>query len=516
MSTINTTNNQTWLRPVPDVDLGIWLSLAIIGALAIIAQLSVYPNHDVSWILWGAQKMLDGAEWGRDIIEPNPPLAWYLAMPSILLANSLGLSIVVSFQITVIAAAFVSIFAFGNLIADGTDTDRSIRCLPMIVAAIFLLLLPYRDFGQREHLMLIAVLPYLGLVALRCNGGNASRSKALAIGVTAGLGLALKPYFLAVPFLVEITALVLVRRWSFVLRCETLAIAGTIGIYVLSIFVFNQNYLHDVVPLAQSIYWSFNIPWNAVIMQIAVPGCATIFSILISKRNNLVLPSIISASVLGFAVSCIIQSKGYTYHILPVSAGSAILLASILSLPRITIMSRLISWLFLGLMLLQGAAQTGKWLLLNAPQGNRTIETRKLIDQIEHHANHGRFLVVAVHPFPAFPTALYVNAKYVSRTNSQWFLPAVVQLRGRGKDGRETLSAAERHAREFILYDLASLPDLVIIDTNSARHTVSARNFDFLAFYREDPRFRSAWRLYREIAPINQYRLFVRSAEDSQ
>ena len=156
-------------------------------------------------------------------------------------------------------------------------------------------------------------------------------------------------------------------------------------------------------------------------------------------------------------------------------------------------------------------ATTGQWWRLNGPGGVNFVGQSRIVETVDSYAGGGRFLVVAVHPLPAFPTALYVRAAQVSRMNSQWFLPAVVQLRsGRAGPFPGALASAERNARAFILDDLSRHPDLVMIDTDSARHTVSRPDFDFLAFYNEDPRFRAAWAPYREVQPLYGYRLFVR------
>ena len=273
---------------MPRTDLGRWLAIGIITALALALQLGTYPNHDVSWILWGAKEMIGGAAWGRDIIEPNPPLAWYFAMPSTLLAGLLGLPVAATFQVVVAIFALASASVFGALVERGHEAAGPMRNLPVLVVAVVLLLLPCRDFGwQREHLMLIAVLPYLALVALRCDGRTSSTAAAAAIGIAAGLGLALKPYFLAVPLLVETTALLIVGRPNFVLRTETLAIAGTIGAYCLSILLFDQNYLINVVPLAQAIYWSFDTPWSVVATPLIVPVAAAVIAAAIAWPGRL-------------------------------------------------------------------------------------------------------------------------------------------------------------------------------------------------------------------------------------
>jgi len=60
------------------------------------------------------------------------------------------------------------------------------------------------------------------------------------------------------------------------------------------------------------------------------------------------------------------------------------------------------------------------------------------------------------------------------------------------------------------MHDLGSKPNLVLIDTDSKGHTNGPGNFDFLAFYKEDPQFRAEWNSYREIEQIGPYRQFVR------
>lgn len=486
-----------------------YLMVALIATAALWLQLPAFPNHDVAWVLWGTRRMIEGATWGRDIIEPNPPLAWYLSMPSTWLATKLGLPIAATFQTTVAAAALASILAFDKLLRDGANSAGYPSRLPTLIAAVTLLILPYRDFGQREHLTLIATLPYLALVTRRCRGGTVPPAAALAIGLVAGLGLALKPYFLAVPALVEASAMLLTRRWLFPLRAETLAIGGVILAYAAFLLQVERSYVDTVVPLAQGIYWSFNVPWPNVVLPILPPLLATAAMVAAARGGTAPLPAIIAAAVVGFAVACLAQQKGYSYHQFPVWAGAALVAAATASATEGV--RRAIAHALLAILLLVGALHTASWWRENRADGSRAAETRRIVEAIDLHAAGGRFLAVAVHPYPAFPAALYVDAGWSSRTNSQWFLPAVAQLRDGGGDPA-ALAFAERHARAFILHDLSQDPDLVVIDTNAARHTRSPRDFDILGFYLEDPRFAARWSAYREARPVGAYRLFVRGA----
>jgi hypothetical protein len=490
-----------------------WVVIAVVALAAVWMQLHVFLNHDVAWVLWGAREMVDGATWGRDIIEPNPPLAWYLAMPAALVANVFETPIAATFKLMVTGAALTSIAAFNRLTRSARLAEGTRSYLPSVMAALFLLLLPYRDFGQREHLMLIAALPYLGLVASRCTDQIATpRAIAITVGVAAGLGFALKPHFLAVPFMVEIAVMLALRRWTAAFRPETVAAGAVVVSYGAWVLVFVPEYLATVVPLAQAIYWSFDLPLSRVLGPVLLPVIAMVTAAGLLWRSPRSSPLIFFAATVGFLLSYLTQHKAYSYHLLPVTAGAGLTLATLLSDSIMPRKRRILVAMLLSLVLAQSLVKTAGWYSTSRPGGALATTQNVLIEAINREAEGRTFLVVAVHPFPAFPTALYTQARQVSRTNSHWFLPAIVQLRGGDVlPAPATLALAEQNARRFILHDLSHKPDLVVIDTDSARHTVGQRDFDFLSFYLEDEQFRTAWAPYREILPVEGFRLFVRS-----
>ena len=55
--------------------------------------------------------MLNGAVFGRDIIEPNPPLAWYISMPPVWVAGQLDWPIAETFRAYVFLLALASLGA---------------------------------------------------------------------------------------------------------------------------------------------------------------------------------------------------------------------------------------------------------------------------------------------------------------------------------------------------------------------------------------------------------------------
>ena len=228
------------------------LILIVLSATSLIVQLSTYPNHDVAWVLWGTRELLNGAQWGRDVIEANPPLAWYLAMPTTALAEWINLPLDWTFRATVVLAAAISSGSLMWLAPRNQSYSKSFALCA--TAGATLLLLPGREFGQREQLLAITALPYLALSALRLDGDRMpGRRVQLLIGVVAGIGVALKPYFLAVPLMVEVALQVLGKPRPRLLRPENLAGTAVLAVYGFWLLAVEQTYLREVIPLAENV-----------------------------------------------------------------------------------------------------------------------------------------------------------------------------------------------------------------------------------------------------------------------
>lgn len=495
--------------------------LALVGLAAFWLQSRTFINHDVAWVIWGTREMLRGATFGRDIIEPNPPLAWYLSMPPVWLAERLGFSLSGAFRIWVALLAVLSLascHALARTRLRGFTVEQT--WLLTLLLAAYLLVFCYRDFGQREHLALILVLPYLFLAAARLQGAEIDRLAALGVGVCAGLGLALKPHFLAVPLLVELLGIVRSRRLGFVFRAETVGIAAAIGLYAILVLMFARAYLVEVIPLAREIYWSFANPLEVLIVRNALPLAALAFiGAAAARHDRSGLPTVLVAAALGFVVSYLVQAKGYTYHAYPFIAAGALAAAALrFQLGSSARMAPALA-ASAGLILLVGTSvlRTSYWWQEHQPGGREAELTRALIETVEGEAAGARFLAISTHPFPGFPIALEANVEWASRTNSQWFLPAVSDLReGRRSADAAMLSFAEEHARAFVMHDLAQRPDVVLIDARPVRHAIGTSRFDFLSFYLEDPAFGSAWRAYSERPPVGSFRVFARDEGDGR
>lgn len=517
-----------------------WPIYTIFGSALLVVfglgvQAGTHLNHDISWILYSAGQMLHGAEFGRDVIPVNPPLAWFLALIPVGIAEQAALDPVAVFRIFT-AATLVATLAFvlWYLRAEDIQLNEAGLTLLSLATAYVLFVGCYRDFGQREHLAFAYSLPYILLAAGRMDGRSYPLAISIPVGLAAGLGLALKPYFLAVPLLVELLGVLRTRSLYFPFRSETIALAGFMVVYLASVFVLTPAYVFDIVPMVRPIYWGFNNDIGLVLYSIRFElfGFAVaVFLALNMWAKGQSLQWVLLAAAAGFLFSYLVQAKGYTYHGQPFRGLLLMLLAmqwaSLIARAgpgeasgetpgeaKARIASPFVVFIALLAVFSSNAFTAMVWFSIdNRVTGRRAAQIDDLIDLANRHAAGDRFLALSTHPFPGFPTAVYSTSEWASRTNSIFFIPVVARLRHLGeasphfRDG--TLRYAEEKAHSFLLRDLAFSPRLVLVDARPIRHAIGDLTFDILAFYLEEPRIREIWSRYRELEPVHGFRVFL-------
>src|SRR5262249_23299061 len=185
---------------------------------------------------------LDGERAYRDVIELNPPLAFYLTMPPILASRIAGLTPehgFVGYMFLLMAVSLALVHRLLSLLPGSSPLYRR-RMLFSVLATY--IALPMLSFGQREHLMFVLALPYILFVAVRMADGTCRAGLAVLIGILAAAGFGLKPYFLIVPVLLEIYAVVVRLSPRVLFRAETWTLGAGIALYAASIFLLTPDY----------------------------------------------------------------------------------------------------------------------------------------------------------------------------------------------------------------------------------------------------------------------------------
>lgn len=450
-------------------DRGALLVLAAVLAAMAATQMNAYLNHDVAWFSWAALQMLGGAQLGRDIFEPNFPMAYLIYFPAAVLHWAMGLSAAVKFWV---------------LLLTGLSLVLSLERLPertkipfLLMVGLFLTLAMPREWGQREYFALILVLPY-------CIPHRQTGWRAYLVGSMAGIGFCIKPYFLIAWLLVEI------GQKPF--RAEQRALLVTMFAYLAVIAIFFRPFVSTMLALTPAVYDSFNRPLDLGPFLVAIGLLVTTTAFVVHFKDKNAL-SLALASI-GFAIAAIAQQRFYTYQMLP-SWGLLCAATAVLAMRHQRFGPVLVTLVVVTLAI-KFAPESRDW-FTDRPGRNRAVATlARYLD------NHETFAVFSVHPFPAFPTALYTRARYTGVSNSEWFLPAVAQ-----SDGRNAI-ASNMAVKQAVL-ELSRNPDIVIVSTDWRRHTQTPPDWDGLAFLKSDKVFADKWEAYHRQGNVIGYEIYA-------
>ncbi len=293
------------------------LLVAVAGALLWNAELV----NDVAWQLWVARQLAHGITLYTDIIEVNPPLWFWAAVPVVDLARLLGVSSYHVLIPSVLALDILALLLVRRLCRGLQSGGLIVLGFPVITLFAFL-----DVFGQREHLTLIAIVPYLVLVARRANGLTASRSIAILCGVLAAFGIALKPHFLLVPVALEILLLVRTRRLTF--RPETLALAASLVTYAVGVLLFASAYFVASLPMLM-IYQGDRGPIGYLLAQpVVTMTCLLLLSLALYGRPRSSVAQAALVAGLAFLAAYFLQGKGWRYHGVPAMGCFALAMAA--------------------------------------------------------------------------------------------------------------------------------------------------------------------------------------------
>lgn len=466
-------------------------------SLGMAAQAQTYLNHDVAWVLYSSRKMLEGAEFGSEIVAANPPLIWWISLIPNILSRATDLSVIDVFRALVFVGLAASIYGFRKFaFAKGPLAASQVAFL--ICLAWLISFAPHRDFGQREHLTILLVLPYLGAIIGRLENRWPRRWQGLLIGVAAGIAIALKPYFIFVPLLVEGLFLLRSRNFASLMRPEAVGAVVAAISYAIALPLFASGWLFSAAPDIHRVYWAFEqpLPLLSLGFVLSLPFALFIWVTVTGRSEN---GLVFGMGALGFLIAALIQGKLYSYHLYP--AYALLVLAGLFG---VFCSGRKVSRIAIALSM---AVMLNSIFVAQASIWNRTSfgEVGNGIEDLSDFVNRavpkdGTFISISTHPYPGFPTALYADREWGSATNSRIYLPAIVKLRtGNTMESPELRRFAEAKAHEALLRDLRLKPHLILVDENEIRHAIGAISFDFMAFYQEDPKIRALMGAYRRL-----------------
>jgi hypothetical protein len=513
---------------------------ALAAAMAVLIDLSGYrvifahPLDDQSWLLYAAGRMLDGTQlYGPKLIETNPPLIlWFSALPDFL-AKLLHASPLRILQAVVcVLIVFSTAWSLRILRCTGIVRGRFMTCFTVIVIlAIESSCTNSSDFGQREHLLVLLLLPYV-LAAILREVTAFGAVERIGLGVAAGLAVCFKPQQALIVIGLEVFLVLWHRSARRLWRLESIFLTATVLAYGLLIDLAAPLYLHQIVPLLRDTYLPYGYLTTVHLLGTILPYLACWLAVLclwLWRHHRLRVPSfcpgLLVCSVCAAAAYCL-QHKGFRYQTIPqdaflLFAAAWLLIESLypLAIKRFTARKSLIHLtvatlicVLLGLpaLIVHGRNNLALWRKPSFPQ---TVLSRY---------PPGTPVYIFSMSLIGFHIIFQDHLFWASRYAHLWLLPAIA-LDEAAEAGAPPAIRPLSPARVQQLAELQRAttvedfrrwkPRVVLIERCTPTHQcqgLDLPSFDTLAWFLRSPSFSAEWKNYRRQPGDDRYDVYTR------
>jgi hypothetical protein len=471
--------------------------------MAAIMLRGVLPfNVDVSWWLIICERMLDGQRLYVDILETNPPMAGLVYMLGVLVARAMHArpGVVTNGLIFLLIAASLALawraLRFSSL------RERAGGAAAVWATAV-LTILPMYDFGQREHLALVMLLPALAVYILRANRERVAPSAILIAGLCAATTMNFKPYFVFGVGFCIVTAAVQARDWRVLFAPENWIAAALVVIHALCIVALYPEYFTLIYPLVHDVYLLLKMPLLFILLTSATTlGLLAVMVVLAvqSRRQKVdVAALVMMAGSLGFAISFFVQGKGWGYHAYPMVALG--LLAAGWAITADGDERAGSRRLRAGAMLVVALtfANACHWF-------NSSVDMRRVQEEVTLIGPRPKILVLSAAAVIGHPMVRELGGTWVSRQEAFWVREVV---RRALRDGTIDQATADRLAG-YVARERAGLiedfrkqpPDVVVIDNQDS---------DWGSWAAADPELSALLKAYVSVKNINGIEILRRA-----
>lgn len=309
-----------------------------IAALLLCASIMVFAvsfsgmllNHDCALLLQCGRLISEGSIPFVDHVETNLHMAQYINVPPVLLSNILGMDVPLVFVAGVLVFTFFSCFVV-FLLVRRSGLFRTWTGTVLIASSVLILSLKAfsnGDFGQREHLFILAWLPFLLVRYSRTRDVGVSIPLALVTGSLAGIMMLCKPSFLAQVVLIEVWMGLRMRGKMTYRTPEMIAVYSVVLVFAVHLLLLpgglQSPFFTRWIPFIAAGYHSYNaslydmIRGNLRFWPLFLGGAMLSVLIMLRSRHAArhLLELLLASSILAVGLF-FLQHKGWLYQLFP-------------------------------------------------------------------------------------------------------------------------------------------------------------------------------------------------------
>ena len=445
-----------------------WLAGMAVLAGAILLRCQLPFNVDVSWLLTLSERLFDGQRLYVDIPEINPPVAGLIYFAAVALSRAIPVRPEIITDGLTFGLVAASLALTWVVLRHSTLRGRIADGALAVWTIVLLTILPMYDFGQREHLAAIAILPTLAAYILRGNREPVSPAAVVIAGASAGLTMTFKPYFAFACGFCILTAAAQARDWRILFAPENWIAGALVVINAACIYLCFPEYFTVIYPMARDVYLLLKVPLTAMAFSgaFAMWLAATIVVLALQSRERKfdVASLIMLVASFGFMISFFVQRKAWSYHAYPMVAFALLAIGLAISTikPEAAMSRRRIA------ALLATAAILGKaciWF-------GGSIDVRPIEAEVARLGAHPKLLVLSAAAVIGHPMVRTLEGTWISRQEAFWIRDTVRRARADGAIDPDTAARLQLYIdreRDGIVADFRRMPpDVVLIDNKNS------------------------------------------------
>lgn len=498
-----------------------FLGIFGIVGLGVWQELSMPFNDDISYAILIVQELIRGKHYFTDFINTNPPLAFYIYLPVLVIHKLFHFNYFLSHRLYIFAIAFYSLifsnFLFRKLLGDQNNLLRSVFLLAL---AFSFILLPHYEFGQRSHIAVMLIFPYLILTMLRLKNISVRPSVKILTGLSAGIGFALNPFDLLLFIFCELALITRRKHFTFCLTPE----AGIIMLIQITYFIlalsFYSSYFTQIIPLGYNVYLPgyyktffslLKYPYTAFSLITLI---TSIFLYRLCRIKEISL--ILMISNFSFLLSYFLQRKIFYYHILPAMTISTMLCCYLIfeliaqfktQTQGFTKNNKMIALIFVVMFLLYipifFTFYMSLWL-----NKNKEITYIPFVNTIVSLPKpNQRIQFITFYPSLLYTASLETKIQVASRFDGLWFLPALISL-----PHENSVQQYKQELIDIVIADMKHYqPNYIFVDQGKVINYFGYITFDYLKFFNQYKSFRVEFSHYTYFKTFQGFAIYKRT-----
>jgi hypothetical protein len=468
--------------------------------LAALVQFNTYLNGDLGWHLNIAKGMLSGKQIYIDYFEVNTPLIIYITIIPALISKLFGINLILSLNIFNFSLTLLSFLSCLNVIKRSKKIDDLTLVPPFIAYSLFIipLMFPVSEFGQKEHIFMLLLTPYLLEFILKLRPQNWPF-------LLACVSMLIKPFFILA--YVGIFIIRVIERDKTAWR-EVVTLTSINIIFYLLLFFIHREYFNTIIPIALDSYKNLNSSDGSIKSQISQFYFVTLWTLHIyiiifalsiftfTKNSIRILPTLLMLLLLVY-----IQGKNFWYHYIPFFMASQ-LLFGIWCVEIKEGTKRFFKTVNL-LIIIAGclaAPLNSVWDNYKNQNNKHTFLYEEINKYLAQHKGQ-KILVMSYDLGIAFPTILYLDLKWDMKEHSLQILDGLFKF----KDGINNKNKSLQYVVDDVVQALRLRPAIVLVlkpnpDIVKSKwsnvHFFKA-GYNYVGFFSQYKDFNDLWEQYQ-------------------